>query len=289
MKVWLETKGQVVGFASLALFSTFSIVSKYWITYFGYLGCLLQEFIAIVLLIGVVVAFLYLRSPSFKGAVGEARVNSSLRSNLNIHDYHVLTDLTLPTKDGTTQIDHIVLSRSGIFVVETKNMSGWIFGDANQARWTQALHRHKSQFQNPLRQNYKHIKVVQNLLGIEIKQLHNVVVFAGSAEPKTNMPANVLWGAHELSGYIRSKQYAHFSDNQLRIFMKQLNSNAMDYNRETKRAHAKHVKTKANERQNDKTKCPRCTATMVERTNRNSGEKFLGCSRFPKCKGTRKM
>jgi restriction system protein len=248
----------------------------------------LQELLTIGLIIAVVVAYWYLRSPSFKGAVGEARVNSSLRSNLNALEYQVLTDLTLPTKGGTTQIDHIVLSRNGVFVVETKNMSGWIFGDVNQARWTQVLHRHKSQFQNPLRQNYMHIKVVQDLLGIETNQLHNVVVFAGSAEPKTDMPTNVLWSTRELAGYVRSKQIAHFSDSQLRNFVERLNSNSLESNRATKRAHVEYLKTKATGRQNDNTKCPRCAATMVARSNRKSGEKFLGCSRFPKCKGTRK-
>jgi len=239
--------------------------------------------------IGRVFSFVFPQTPSFKGATGERRVNSSLRSSLNNQDYHTLTNLTLPTKGGTTQIDHIVLSRNGVFVVETKNMSGWIFGGANQARWTQVLHRHKTQFQNPIRQNYRHIKVVQDLLGIELKQLHNVVVFAGSAEPKTDMPENVLWDTRELSDYIRSKQNAHFSDNQLRTFKERLNRNALDASRETNRAHIKHVKAKVAERQNDKTKCPRCSAKMVERSNRKSGEKFLGCSRFPKCKGTKKV
>jgi len=247
------------------------------------------EFLAIVFFIGIVVTLLYLQSPSSKGAVGEARVNSSLRLNLDDTEYHILTNLTLPARGGTTQIDHIVLSRNGVFIIETKNMSGWIFGDASHARWTQVLYRHKSQFQNPLRQNYKHVKVVQDLLGIETQQLHNVVVFAGSAEPRTDMPANVLWDTHELLDYIWSKQYAHFSDNQLRTFTKRLDSNALDPSRKTNRAHVRHLEITAAERQNDETKCPRCTATMVERSNRQSGEKFLGCSRFPKCKGTREI
>ena len=202
----------------------------------------MQELLTIVFVIGVLVAYLYLRSPSFIGSVGEARVNSSLRSNLNEHEYQVLTDLTLPTKSGTTQIDHVVLSRNGIFVIETKNMSGWIFGDADQARWTQVLYGSKYQHQNPLRQNYKHTKVVQNLLGIESKQLYNVVVFVGTAEPKTHMPANVLWDTRELSDYIRSKQNGHFSDSQLQIFRERLDSAALDSSRETKRAHIKHLK-----------------------------------------------
>lgn len=275
-----------VEFADPVLFTVFSTSNRLSAFDFGVERGVLQEFLIIVVFIGVIAVLLHLRSPSFKGTVGEARVNSSLRSNLKEQEYHVLTDLTLPTKGGTTQIDHVVLSRNGVFVVETKNMSGWIFGGVDQARWTQVLHRHKSQFQNPLRQNYKHIKVVQDLLGIEIGQLHNVVVFAGSAEPKTDMPANVLWDTWELSGYIRSMRVAHFSDSQIQTFKEKLSSNALEASRKTNRAHVEHLKTKAVERQNDKTKCPRCTAAMVERSNRKSGEKFLGCSRYPKCKGT---
>lgn len=249
----------------------------------------MQELLIFIIAIVGLIAFYYSRSPSFKGACGEARVSSILRSSLNSQECFILADLILPTKGGTTQIDQIVLSSNGIFVIETKNMSGWIFGDANQSRWTQVLHRHKSQFQNPLRQNYKHIKVVQELLGIEVRQLHNVVVFAGSAEPKTVMPKNVLWDIRELPEYIRSKQPLFFSKSQLQSFNVKLRSHALEDNRKTKRAHVQHLRKKAAERKFDKSKCPRCSAKMVERTNRKSGEKFLGCSRYPKCKGTRKI
>ncbi len=239
--------------------------------------------------IGILALFWYLQSPAFKGAVGEKRVNSSLKSNLNAQEYYLLADLTLPTTNGTTQVDHIVLAQSGIFVIETKNMSGWIFGSADQARWTQVLRRHKSQFQNPLRQNYKHIKVIQSLLGIEFCQLHNLVVFVGPAKPKTKMPPNVLWGLRGLPNYIRSTQPEYFSDSQLQHFRTTLLSNALEANRETKRAHIKHVKTNATRQKNDKSKCPRCSAQMIERTNKKTGEKFFGCSRFPKCRGMRQV
>lgn len=63
-------------------------------------------------------------------------------------------DVMLPTPDGTTQIDHVFVSRFGVFVVETKNMAGWIFGSERGRRWTQVLPGgRKTSFQNPLRQN----------------------------------------------------------------------------------------------------------------------------------------
>jgi hypothetical protein len=112
------------------------------------------EFLVFLFAVGVAALYLYLRSPSVIGAAGERRVNATLSRNLDAQDYILLENLTLPTTQGTTQIDHIVLSRFGIFVVETKNMSGWIFGGESQARWTQVMRGHKAQFQNPLHQNY---------------------------------------------------------------------------------------------------------------------------------------
>ncbi|MDZ7854092.1 MAG: nuclease-related domain-containing protein [Halomonas sp.] len=75
--------------------------------------------------------------------------------------YKPIHNVTLPTPDGSTQIDHIFVSRFGIFVVETKNMKGWIFGDKDQAQWTQKIYRKSFRFQNPLRQNYKHVKSLE--------------------------------------------------------------------------------------------------------------------------------
>jgi len=99
-------------------------------------------------------------TPERKGARGERMVHNALTSVLNEQDYQVLTDLILPVAGGTTQIDHLVLSRFGIFVIETKNMSGWIFGSADRAKWMQVQKSSKRQFQNPLRQNYAHVKAV---------------------------------------------------------------------------------------------------------------------------------
>jgi len=76
-----------------------------------------------------------------KGLFGEFAVKLAAKLCLPPDSYHAIHNVTLPTPDGTTQIDHIVVSRYGIFVVETKNMKGWIFGGQNQNNWTQKLYR----------------------------------------------------------------------------------------------------------------------------------------------------
>ena len=73
-----------------------------------------------------------LNTPQRKGARGERKVHNALTEVIAGPDYKVFSDLILPTARETTQIDHLIISRFGIFVIETKNMSGWIFGSADQ-------------------------------------------------------------------------------------------------------------------------------------------------------------
>ncbi|AFQ19719.1 nuclease-related domain-containing protein [Bacillus thuringiensis] len=99
--------------------------------------------------------------PKWKGKAGEKLVKRIL-GKLDSEGYCVLHDVTVYTEYGdTTQIDHIVISETGVFVIETKNYEGWIYGTEKSARWTQGIFRKKSSFQNPFRQNYKHIKAIE--------------------------------------------------------------------------------------------------------------------------------
>lgn len=248
-----------------------------------------MDVLLILLMIGIAFLYFHLASPTVVGAAGERRINWMLSRKLDARDYIILEDLTLPTVSGTTQVDHIVLSRFGVFVIETKNMSGWIFGGKTQASWTQVMRSHKSQFQNPLRQNYHHIKVVQNLLGLRLEQLENLVAFVGTAVPKTEMPANVFWHKRDLLSYIASRKTVQFTEDEVLEFERKLRVGALEANKETRRAHVQHVREKATRKKADLANCPKCGSKMIERSNRETWQNFLGCSNYPKCRGTRQM
>jgi hypothetical protein len=78
----------------------------------------------------------------------------------------------------------------GVFVIETKNMTGWIFGGAEQNEWTQKIFKVSHRFQNPLRQNYKHVKTIETLLGLPSEALFFAVVFVGGV-PGPWIPARL--------------------------------------------------------------------------------------------------
>ncbi len=146
--------------------------------------------IALFLATGIVLRFYH---PQIKGWLGETVLDNLLKVRLDGAKYKILHDIMLPTDDGaTTQIDHIVVSEWGIFVIETKTYSGWVFGDAKSPQWTVSHFKRKDRFQNPLRQNYKHIATLSERLGISKEYFKTVVAFSGETVFKTQMPSEVM-------------------------------------------------------------------------------------------------
>ena len=222
-------------------------------------------------------------SPTAIGRKGESKVESKLGWKLDSSEYHRFHDLQLPSGYGSTQIDHVVVSRYGVFVIETKNYSGWIFGNEKSKVWTQVLYGEKHKFQNPLRQNYKHTKAIESFLTLHSSAVFSVVVFVGSGEFRTAMPSNVIY-VNRLVRYIRSKSNPKISSSKVAWIVDRLERRKAGL--PTKASEATHVQLV-----DPDPRCPICGEKMVIRTARkgaNVGAQFMGCSQFPKCRGTRK-
>ncbi|GGQ04897.1 nuclease-related domain-containing protein [Shewanella litoralis] len=228
-------------------------------------------------------------TPWFKGLWGEFQVNMLLK-RLPKNEYHRLKNITLPTDNGTTQIDHIVVSQFGVFIVETKNMKGWIFGSANEKQWTQKIYHYSSKFQNPIHQNYKHLKTLEALLNINIDALFSVVVFIGKSEFKTDMPDNVTHASGCLS-YIRSHSVELLDPQQVLDIINNIESGCLARGFATNQAHKVHVKEIIKQKTDQKL-CTKCGSYMVLREakkGQNAGSTFWGCSSFPKCRAVEKF
>lgn len=115
-------------------------------------------FIAIVVLV-----VLILRFPKIKGIIGELYVAAFLKILPN-DKYSVINNLLFTWNGHSTQIDHIVVSIYGIFVIETKYYKGLIYGGENSEYWLQNIYGNKHQFRNPILQNQGHIRALKHLL-----------------------------------------------------------------------------------------------------------------------------
>ena len=189
----------------------------------------------------ILVVMCFLQTPFMKGVLGEFQVNCLSSIFLDKKIYRLFKNITLPTEDGTTQIDHIIVSKYGVFVIETKNIKGWIFGSATQKRWTQKIYRYSKQFQNPLHQNHKHTQTLQAALNLDAEKLFSLVVFIGDSTFKTAMPDNVFYAAGYIR-FIKSKSQVILTDEEVDIIAEEILNGRLKPSIKTHVEHVRHVK-----------------------------------------------
>ena len=220
------------------------------------------------------------------GEYGELKVNEKL--NLLVDDeglHRYISDLIFIDSDGNShQIDHIVIRENGIFCIETKNYGGWIFGNEYQKKWTQTFpNRRRFYFLNPLKQNQSHVNYLSKALDDKYK-INSIIVFVQNNIDKSrvkNCP-NVI-NLKDLNNYLEiyndgSTQYSLEDINEIYDLLFDIQSEITD---------EEHIENVQKIRMLiEEGKCPRCGGEIVERIAKrgpNAGQKFYGCSNFPKC------
>ena len=220
-----------------------------------------------------------------KGWFGEKKTTFNMWLALDSSIYHRYHDLIIPGKNGTTQIDHLIVSRFGLFIVETKNKKGWIFGSEERSKWTQSIYGNNYSFQNPLRQTFRQKKVLAEYLNVPVSNIHTIIFFNGDCKFKTKMPRNVINSG--LGKFIKQFNNLIIDSSKLKDVLNRLDLH-QDHSELSKKDHIQSVRS----RRNSDTICPKCGANLVERMAKNgpnAGTKFLGCENFPKCRFTKNL
>lgn len=261
-----------------------------------------QVAIIIVLVVGFAIWLLtiWVNSPSYKGRVGEKRVAVAL-SQLP-EGYCQLSDVVLKTNHGTTQIDHIVVSKYGVFTIETKNYRGEIYGNDDREQWTQMIatdvtyakkwwktytYVTKNHLYNPVRQSQGHAAHIKRLLGNDYHHVPviPIVVFAGDAGiSKVETKHHVVF-VSQLSSVFDMYRTECLSKEQVnQVFDLLQRSNIREQVDDIE--HVENVYNVCNKRDAIVASghCPNCGGNLLRRSGRYGS--FYGCSNFPKCKFT---
>lgn len=232
--------------------------------------------------LGIIVA---LFKTKIKGWFGETAV-AVILAGLDKDEYKVINDTLLKTEYGSSQIDHIIVSIYGIFVIETKNYKGWIYGNEYSDQWTKNMYGKKYMFRNPIKQNYGHVKALETILDLKEDDFIPIVVFSVDSELKVKTKKPVIYTVN-LNKEIRKYQDKKFTQEQVEYLSNKilkLNINS----RESRKEHISNIKTEIVEKKSkiDNGICPRCGGVLVERSGKYG--KFFGCSNYPKCRYTNK-
>lgn len=237
------------------------------------------------LIILILLVLLGLKS-KMKGIFGEKFIARYL-SKLPEEDYIVMNDIILPTVSGTTQIDHVVVSRFGIFVIETKNYKGWITGSESSSQWTQNIYGKKNRFMNPIQQNVAHVKAIESRLNALLTvPIIPIVAISGECDLKVEIKSHVVYFS-KVVPTIRSYKDP-YADKETMIRIAERLQDANIDSVQTRKEHVKMVKEKQadQERAAAGEPCPKCGGTLVLRKGKY-GE-FIGCSNYPKCRFLKK-
>ena len=243
-------------------------------------------------------------TPEKIGRKGENNIASQLRLiDLFGREGKILQNIYVPNEDGTTtEIDLLYITRKGIFVIESKNYSGYIFADESKTNWTSTLyagrnflgtpHVEAHKFYNPIWQNDKHIRALKRYLNANI-QFFSIIVFSNRCEFKS---FNVLTSnAHicqlDFLPKVIKKLWQSYPYMLSDLEVDELYRRLLILTRitsEEKEVHVSQLKNKFS----STTICPLCKGKLVRRTaktGKNAGHDFLGCSNYPSCRYTKNI
>lgn len=115
------------------------------------------------------------------GLKGEVEVTRQLAESLD-NSHYIFNDLRIKAGRRSAQIDHLVVSPRGIFLIETKNWRGHLSGTEEDDRWTQTKREGEPpiRISNPIQQTKRHADVLRIALdreSVRWPDLHPMVVF----------------------------------------------------------------------------------------------------------------
>lgn len=223
-------------------------------------------------------------APKIKGYFGEKSVSFFL-STLDESKYKVINNIMLRIGDKTTQLDHVVVSNYGIFVIETKNYKGWITGNEYDDYWKQTIYNRKEKLRNPIKQNYGHIQALkEHLSEYSNANFISIIAFTTKADLKVDTKTPVIYTIN-LPKIIRSFDVESISNSTRDLIYTKLISLNID-SKENRKEHVKAIHNDIRDKNNkiENNICPKCGGNLIARNGKYG--KFKGCSNYPKCRFT---
>lgn len=214
------------------------------------------------------------------GDIGERRINKLLRT-ISYPDGKIFNSIIIGSDDiGFSEIDHILVSTKGIFVVETKYFNGTICVKENDDYWIEkrnGRYNKELKFYSPIKQNYAHINKLKSILNSLRVKVFNIVIFASGDITKIN-DRSVFTPRSFTSFYESLPEHKTMNKNTLKKIIQILNK----YKNKPIMSHKQYVqRVKVSSYLVNSGQCPKCGSELIKKQGRYG--MFYGCSSYPKC------
>ena len=237
----------------------------------------------IVIILGIICYILKKAYPKMRGYFGEKWIREEL--NKLPREYKILNNIMVKDERGTHQIDHLVISKYGIFVIEMKNYFGIIYGSEYSPKWTQKVRNQKREFPNPIHQNYGHIKSLESLLEIGEDNFISIICFSNQAKIKAKTTTPLTQTNYIKKEILKYTEIKNINSDEIYERLQKLNIT----DKKEMKNHINNIKTKIKENEilEEEMICPKCHGNLIERKGKYGP--FIGCSNYPKCKFIKKI
>ena len=221
-----------------------------------------------------------------KGQRGENLIADILYDTVT-GEFALFQNVYVPNEGKTSEIDLVMVHETGVFVFESKNYGGWIYGSVEDLNWTQMFPDRKSLFYNPVRQNQNHIKALSQYLQMPERCFYSYIVFSDRCllrKVPDNTSSMIITQSVELDEHLKrmiSALPSLYSAEEVRRIADRL----IPLTNVGEEVKAKHIQDIRDALESDV--CPFCGSELVMRRGKYGA--FWGCSSYPKCKFKRKI
>ena len=215
------------------------------------------------------------------GKIGEEIVGRRLEL-LCTTNCRLINDVVLYDENRKTfQIDHIFINSRGIWIIETKNWSGFVRGDEMNNDWFQKRKNRFERRYNPIQQNWVHCDKIQRLLG-KYTPINCLVVFVKANI--SSIKSNYICNLKDLTSVLFRNTGKHLTNFEIEQYYKKI----LFLKNKCNISSEEHEEIITNYRNRYSAGfCPKCNGRLVRRKSKNGD--FYGCDNYPRCKFTKRI
>lgn len=203
----------------------------------------------------------------------------------------VMNDVIVPSRTGSAQIDHVVISEYGVFVIETKNYAGFLDGDASESAWQKTHCGRTIEIRNPVMQNSSHVSALSLVLALKKERFVPLVALSPECALSERLSSSLRASGvsvvpfPSVASFVASRRPRVLSRGDVGRLCGEL-SRVMYRSPLARRRHLRSVARSSVRGETDYGRCPECGGKVV--LVRGKAGLFLGCSNFPSCRFSRK-
>lgn len=234
-----------------------------------------MEIFILILIIIILAAILSLQK---KGILSKRRAVEKELNSLPSDKYKLLSNILIKTKYTTFNIEYVLVSIYGIFVINIKDCKGEIVGSENDEYWINNINNRTKFLKNPVIESNEYIEALMHKLEVSDSELFiPIIAFSNNCDLRASSTYRIV-RVNQIKRAIQKNMKIRLSCYDMILFVNKLRSKNNTIEKVEKDIKLEIIK----ENKKDIDICPKCGADLISRKGESSA--YKECSNYPECK-----